>query len=211
MKKIIIVNILLGLTQLGVAQSTIQIEDMPHSKMEFVITPKLGFAKVSQTGSPSMSGFVNGGDFLYSLKIKKWNLLFGAGYYQFDANTTLNGNPMSLRNSYLQLPLKLKRDCVIFKDKSQTQNTYLTVGFGAYANDLLKQEMQSSSVTDKAHNLGWNFGFVSQLGVKFKMSDIINLELGFESQSDFSKMKKNGVENKIQNLNVLFFSINYKV
>lgn len=177
------------------------------SKLKLVLTPKLGFGKLYESGNATLNGFVNGGELLISYKLdKKKNIQTGVGYFQFDGNRVISGNSSSLTNSYLQIPLNFNSNYVVLKDNGNN-HIMLTTDIGIYANNLLKQKTETSSL----NSLGWNFGFSAGLGVKFILSDLFDLGLGFQSQSDLSKAKKNNIETKIENLNTIYFRLEYKL
>lgn len=209
MKKQILSAFLLLITMAVSAQTN---PDKKESPVSFLVNAKLGFAKISQSGTVDLNGTFNGGDLLASIKLGKvWRVDTGIGLMEFNANQTIAGNSTSLTNNYLQIPVKLNGDFSIFdKSLEGEKKIFLTAGFGMYANTLLKQELQTISGNSDARNLGWNFGFSSQLGAKFILSDNIGFRLGIESQSDISKMKKDGAEQKIKNANALYFGLEFK-
>lgn len=209
MKKQFITALLLFITLSAISQTT---PEKKKSSVSFLVNAKLGFAKISQTGAVDLNGTINGGDVLVSFKLgKAWNLDTGVGMFEFDGNQAIAGNETSLTNSYLQIPVKLNGDFSIFDNALEgKQKIFLTAGFGLYANTLLKQEFQTISGNNSASNLGWNFGFSSQVGAKFVLSDKIGFRFGLESQADATKMKKDGAEQKIKNSNAVYFGMEFK-
>ncbi|MEO5775388.1 MAG: acyloxyacyl hydrolase [Flavobacterium sp.] len=209
MKNLILSASLLLITLSATAQTT---TDKKESPISFLATAKLGFAKISQDGNVDLNGNINGGDALVSFKLgKMWSLDTGVGFFEFDANPTIDGYNASLTNSYLQIPVRINADFSVFdKGSQENQKIFFTAGFGVYANTLLKQELQTISGNSSAKNLGWNFGFSSQIGAKFLISDKMGFRLGLESQSDMSKMKKDDTEQKIKNINALYFGMEFK-
>jgi opacity protein-like surface antigen len=83
-------------------------------------------------------------------------------------------------------------------------------GIGVYANTLLKEEIQTIDETFKNKNQGWNAGLGFNVGLRFGVAKNMNFGLGFESQSDITKMKKNGVERKLEEINTVNFSFEFK-
>jgi hypothetical protein len=75
---------------------------------------------------------------------------------------------------------------------------------------LLKSELQTITGSTTTKNLGWNYGIVFNTGIKFLISDKTSIGIGFESQGDISKMKKDGVERKVEQLNSIYFSFGFK-
>lgn len=209
MKKQILSALLLFITMFASAQTT---TDKKEGPVSILVTAKLGFAKISQSGNVDLNGTINGGDVLASIRLSKtWNLDTGIGLMEFNGNQTIAGNSTSLTNTYLQIPVKFNGDFSIFdKSLEGDKKIFLTAGLGMYANTLLKQELQTISGNSDAKNLGWNFGLSSQIGAKFILSDKIGFRIGVESQSDMSKMKKDGAEQKIKNVNAFYFGMEFK-
>ncbi|WP_291129733.1 acyloxyacyl hydrolase [Flavobacterium sp. UBA7682] len=189
---------------------TIKADDETSNQFEIQVIAKLGTAKFKETGNVSLNGFTNGSDVLISKKItKKTYLVTGLGYFEFNGNRTVSGNTSSVKNTYLHIPLQLMSNINLFKEKAENQNIFLTIGLGIYANTQLKQEVELLDGDISEKNLGWNFGFSSKIGIKFKTSDKLNLGIGFESQSDFNKMKKNNIERKIDGSNSIYFLLGF--
>ena len=220
MKRQIITALLLFITLSAIAQTT---PEKKVSPVSIFVNAKLGFAKVSQSSNVDLNGTINGGDVLASIKLgKAWNLDTGVGLFEFNGNQAIAGNNTSLTNSYLQIPVRFNGDFSIFcyfkviknfifdKALEGNQKIFLTAGLGIYANTLLKQELQTISGNSNARNLGWNFGFSNQIGAKFILSDKIGFRFGLESQADATKMKKDGGEQKIKNINALYFGMEFK-
>jgi hypothetical protein len=193
--------------------STAQTEsEKKESPVSFLANAKIGFAKLSQTGNVDLNGNINGGDFIASIRLSKiYRLDTGIGLMEFDSNPIVSGNSASLTNTYLQIPIRLMGDFNIFNKGSEVnQKISLTAGLGIYANTLMKQEFQTLAGSSEERNLGWNFGLSSQIGARFILSDNFGFRLGLESQADFSKMKKDNVEQKIKNLNAFYFGMEFK-
>lgn len=180
-----------------------------ESKFEIQVNGKLGFARLKQTNNVPLSGNVNGSDLLIAYKMSpKWSIASGLGLLQYDANPTIAGNTASIRNSYLQIPLRFTGDYNLFHGtEPKDPKLFLTLGLGLYANTLLKQELETVTGNTDTNNMGWNFGLSTGVGVKFILTDALNLGLGMESQSEFTKMKKNDVEQRIEQMNTLYFRL----
>jgi len=185
--------------------------EQKESKMELDITGKLGFARLKQTGFATINGNINGVDLILAFKMgKKWGLGTGLGYSELSANTTISGNTASLTNTYLQIPAKIIGDFTVFNNEQSISRVSVNIAAGLYANTLLKSELETVSGNSDTKNLGWNFGLSTQIGAKFIISDIMSVGIGLESQSDFNKMKKDGVEQKIEQINALYFNVGYR-
>lgn len=191
------------------AQETTEKKD---SKFELAVNGKLGFARLKQSGIPALNGNLTGSDVLLAYKISpKWDLATGIGFYEFNANTIVAGNSASLKNSYLRIPLQFNGDYSLFKsDKNNSDKMFFTIGLGLYANTILKQELEAVTGNVEAKNLGWNFGLTTQVGAKFIVNDDINIAIGLESQSDMTKAKKDGGEQKIEQFNGMYFRLGFK-
>jgi hypothetical protein len=198
--------ILLSITAL--AQTT---PDKKESRFEFTVNTKLGFAKLKQTGNIPLNGNVNGADVLFTFPLgKKWNIASGIGFLEFDANQSIAGNTASLKNTYLHIPVQFSSDFAIFNSgNAENQKTFFTVGLGLYANSLLKQELETVTGNSSAKNQGWNFGFSSQIGAKFILTDALNIGIGLEGQTDFTKMKKGDNEQRIESINAVYFKMGF--
>lgn len=208
MKKLLLTTSLLLITVVAFAQNT---KENKESKLEFVATGKLGWAKINQSGFVSLNANSNAGDLLLSYKMgKNWGLSSGVSFMELNANLTLDGTTASLTNSYLQIPLKIGGDYVMFNMDQSNSKVFLNIGAGFYASTLLKSELETLSGNSTSKNLGWNYGIVFNSGIKFLISDKTSIGIGFESQGDLSKMKKDGVEQKIEQLNSIYFSFGFK-
>ncbi len=208
MKKQIITALAIVLTFAAHAQTN---TEQKESKIGLNVNGKLGFARLKQTDFAPLNGNINGADVLLSFKLgKKWDIATGLGYSQLNANATISGNTASLQNSYLQIPAKIIGDFTVFNNEQSVSRVYLNLAAGIYANTLLKSEVETISGNSTTKNMGWNFGVATQVGLKFIVSDIVDVGIGLESQSDFSKMKKDGFEQRIEQINAFYFNLGYK-
>lgn len=201
---------ILFLSGTAMAQET---TEKKESKFELAVNGKLGFVRLKQSGIPALNGNLIGSDVLLAYKISsKWDLATGIGLYEFNANTTIAGNSASLKNSYLRIPLQFNGDYSVFKsEKTNNDKIFFTIGLGLYANTLLKQELEAVTGNAEAKNLGWNFGLTTQVGAKFIVNEDINIAIGLESQSDLTKMKKDGTEQKLEQFNGMYFRLGFKI
>ncbi|HSD14590.1 MAG TPA: hypothetical protein VLB74_08070 [Flavobacterium sp.] len=215
MKKQLTVLLLLSTSWTIFAQTETPTTEKESNKFEIAVIPKLGFGKVQETGSPATNGFFNGGDLIFSIrpgKQKIWKFSTGIGYLEFWGNKNMEGTSADLKNAYLHIPVNASADVILYKNtKPQNQNVLLNVGLGLYANDQIKEEVETISGTFSDSNLGWNFGFTTQLGLKFELSDLLDFGFGYEVQADLSEAKKGGIERKIQNANTINFTMAFKL
>ena len=196
------------------AQTKNNVEGNTSNRFEIVIIEKFGFAKLYETGNVTQNGFIDSQDALISIKLSKYQDLYlstGLGYFVFNGNRNLNGNTTSLINLYVHIPLNFKHDINIFKNKSENQNIFFSYGFGLYGNNLLFQDTETIMDYNRDKNLGWNIGISRLFGLKFNVSQIMNFGIGYESQSDLSKMKNNNIERKIESSNTIYFSLGFNI
>ncbi|WP_293873767.1 outer membrane beta-barrel protein [Flavobacterium sp.] len=209
MKKQIISAFVILLTFSAIAQKT---TEKKESKFELIANSKLGFAKLNQSGLVSLNGNTNAGELLLSIKIgKKWYLAPGFSVMEFNANPTINGNTASIKNTYLQIPVKAIGEYTVFGKEQSDSKILLTIGIGLYANTLLKSEIQTVAGNSSITNLGWNFGLSTQIGAKFILSDDLNLGIGIENQGDLNDMNKNNVSQKMRQIDAFYFSVGFKL
>lgn len=211
MKKQLIAAVVLLFSFTVLAQTTPEKKDKKDKKVTLVMNSKFGFAKLDQTDLVALNGNISGGDFLLSYSIRKnWELAAGVSFMDFNANPSIAGNSASLKNSYLQIPLKAFGDFNIFEKEKSPSKIAVIFGGGFYANTLLKSELKTLSANNSEKNLGWNFGVTTQIGAKFTVSDDLNFGIGLESQIDLSDMKHKGVNRKIEQLNALYANLGFK-
>ncbi|WP_284652290.1 hypothetical protein [Flavobacterium terrisoli] len=209
MKKQLFAALVILTSYAAIAQETPKTNE---SKLEFSATGKLGFARLKQTGNVPLNGNLTGSDVLLSYQISpKCDISTGLGLYEFNANTTINGANASLKNSYLHIPVQFSGDFGLFKNvKPENQTVFFTLGIGLYANTLLKQKLETPTGNNEEKNMGWNFGISSQIGAKFLLTDVLKIGIGIESQSDLTKMEKDGVKQKIEQYNGMYFKLGFK-
>ena len=202
---------ILALALLAASYTTLAQTETKQAKLSLIFDAKLGFARISQEGSVNLNGSIHGSDILLSYRFfKNWDIATGYGMLEYNANSILAGNATSLKNTYIQIPLRIGNDYIVFKNKeTQNPNVVFTISGGFCASTLIRQEIETISGSASNKNLGWNFGFISQVGIKFLISDKLNLGLGLEGQNDLTKMKNNGTEQRIEQLNALFFKLGF--
>jgi hypothetical protein len=209
MKKQYLTALAVLFTAVTLAQTT---PEKKESKFEFQANAKVGFARLKQSGLVPLNGNINGSDLLLSYKISpKWDIASGVSFLQFNANPTIAGETASIRNSYLQIPVRFTGDFNIFDvTEPKDAKIFFTIGLGVYANTLLKQELETVTGNTDTKNLGWNFGLSTGAGLKFVLTDALNIGLGLESQSEFTKMKKDGAEQRIEQSNSMYLKVGFK-
>ena len=184
--------------------------DTKQSELGIKVDAKLGYATLIQSDMVNTQGDINGGEVQFYYKLPGGTSFnTGIGLMDFRANGTLAGESYFLDQRYLRIPLYVNYSLSIF-EKQFDDKLQGYAGIGLYANTLLREEIQTLGGTDKNKNQGWNGGYGFQLGMKFGVSDNFNFGLGFESQNDFSKMKKNGVERKLEQISTVNFTLEFK-
>lgn len=181
-----------------------------QSELGLRINAKLGFATFSQSDMVKLQGDIEGGDLLFYYKLPSGtSFSTGVGLMDFRANGALSGESYFLTQRHLRIPFNVDYSLDLF-EKHFDDKLQAYAGFGLYANTLLKEEIQTLGGTNKNKNQGWNGGYGFQLGIKFAISNDFNFGLGFETQNDFSKMKKNGVERKLEGVTTVNFTLGMK-
>lgn len=200
MKNLVLTMFVLLSTTLMIGQET----EKKHS-YGFIANAKLGFAKLNQSGFVTINGNVNSGDiqFFYSLPSGTY-FSAGIGLLEFNANGVSGGESFALEHSYIRIPLYINRSVSIFKDQSNNKINAFG-GVGIYGNTLLKEEIQTLTTTFEEKNGGWNLGLGFNVGLTFEVNDYMSFGIGFDTQSDLTKMKKNDVERKLETINTVNF------
>jgi hypothetical protein len=185
-------------------------EEARKSEMGVDIRGKIGFGKLIQNESVNLNGSVNATDVLYFYRFSNGvSINGGIGLLEFNANGTLGGNSYALEQFYLRIPVNVNHSWSLLKEQFNDKITSV-IGVGIYGNTLLKEELQTIDQRIKNQNQGWNVGLAFNLGLRFAVAKDFNFGIGFESQSDLTKMKKEGVERKLDRINTVNFSIEMK-
>jgi hypothetical protein len=171
---------------------------------------KIGFGKLVQNGTVNLNGSVNSGDLLFFYRFSSGTTISsGVGLLDFNANGVTAGESYALKQSYLRIPINLNYSLFILEDQLDSKLSGYG-GIGVYANSLLKEEIQTIDETLKNKNQGWNAGLGFNVGLRFGVAKNMNFGIGFESQSDITKMKKDGIERKLEEINTVNFSFEFK-
>ena len=200
MKKAILSIIFLTITTISLAQ-----EDTANnnSNFEYQFQVKMGFAQLEINDFDPVNGNLQQLDLALSNKLgNKFKISYGFGFSEFKANALFNDTPGALKNTYLRLPVNL------LYSKSFQNKTTIVTGIGVYGNYLLKSKIPG--LLDEK-NVGLGFGASVQTGVKFNISEDLDFGIMIESQTDFSKNKKNDSNQKITNTALLSLNFIYKI
>jgi hypothetical protein len=186
-------------------------EQTKKTELGFNLNGKIGFGKLIQNGMVNLNGSINSGDVLFFYRLPSGTTISaGVGMLDFNANGVTGGESYALKQSYLRIPINLNYSLFIFEDQLDSKLS-ASGGIGVYANSLIKEEVQTVIETFKNKNQGWNAGLGFNFGLRFEVTKSLNFGIGFESQSDITKMKKDGVERKLEEINTVNFSFELKL
>lgn len=181
-----------------------------NSKFGMQISAKLGYGTLVQSDMVDLHGSVNSGNFLFTYQLPGGaSIGTGIGLLEFQANGVSAGESYALYQEYLRIPLNINFATALFEEKLNNK-LQAYAGGGLYANTLLTEKIQTLGGTHKNKNQGWNAGFGFEIGMKFEVSNNFIFGIGFESQSDFSSMKKNDVKRKLEKISTVNFSLGFK-
>ncbi len=181
-----------------------------NSKFGMQFSAKLGYGTLVQPDMVDLHGTVNVGNMLYTYQLTvNTSISTGVEGLQFQTNGVSGGENYALDHMYLRIPLYLNLRLSLF-EKQLDNKLQAYAGAGLYANSLLSEKIQTLNGTYKNKNQGWNGGFGFEVGVKFEVSNDFIFGIGFESQSDFSKMKKNDVKRKLEGISTVNFMLGFK-
>lgn len=206
MRKFIIIVSLFSALSLCAQEAAIT-EAKPKFGINF--QAKLGYASLVRSNNVDLQGTVNAGDMLFYYKFSDLtSISTGIGLLEYRANGTTAGESYSLSQTYLRIPVYMNFSLSIFEDAlSNKLQAYTGIGF--YANTLLEEEIQTLNENITNENQGWNGGYAFQVGMKFGVSEGFNFGIGFETQSDFSAMKKKDTKRKLEGISTINFQLIY--
>lgn len=176
-------------------------------KYGFEVTAKFGNSKLDLKDAVDLNGSFSAGDFLLVYRLNQNSILkSGVTFGEFNSNFTTSGETSSLKNTYLQIPLKYFYVTSLSNNAINNSNVNMLFGIGVNANHLLKSEIEtfSSSLTDKS--IGWNFGSSFEMGLDFSFSKYMNFGIFYEAMSDLSRIRKDDVNQKLVSTNLIKFS-----
>ncbi len=186
--------------------------EVKASKFGFAVDAKMGSATFLQTGKVDLNGSVNVGKFLfyYTSSDGSSSISLGIEELQFKANGVSAGENYALDQKHLRIPLNYSYSLSILKDHLD-EKLQAYAGVGVYANTLRKEKIQTLEETYKNKNQGWNGGFGFEVGLVFQVAKDLNFGIGFETQSDFSKMKKNEIKRKLEGISTVNFRLQFVI
>lgn len=204
MKKTIISITFLTISILGSAQENNNDSySQNNHNMDYVLKVKLGFSQVRIDNKSTLNGNLSQIDFELNSKIsEKIKIEYGLGYSEFNGNTISNCNITSIKNSYIRVPVNL-----LYSNNFSNRSKFIT-GIGIYGSYLLKSEIPS--IINKK-NVGINFGGSVQTGVIFNISDSLDFGMIIEGQTDFTKIKKDNINQRLINSSLISLNFIYKI
>lgn len=181
-----------------------------NSKFGMEFSAKLGYGTFVQPDMVDLYGAVNSGNILFTYQLpENASISTGIELLEFQANGVSSGENYALDQMYLRIPLNINFTLALFEEQLDNKLQVYAKG-GVYANTLLTEKIQTLNGTYKNKNQGWNAGFGFEAGMKFEVSNNFIFGIGFESQSDFSSMKKNDVKRKLEKISTVNFSLGFK-
>lgn len=190
------------------AQDNQKTED--NSKFGIKVSAKLGYGTFVQPDMVDLYGTVNTGEMLVTYQLPgNTSISTGIGLLEFQANGVSAGENYALDQKYLRIPLYLNLRLALFEEQLDNK-LQAYAGGGVYANTLLTEKIQTLNGTHKNKNQGWNTGFGFEVGMKFEVSHNFIFGIGFESQSDFSSMKKNEMKRKLEKISTVNFALGFR-
>jgi|SRR5690625_3779107 len=209
MKKLLFFSLIFFSTFCLTAQT--ESETTKKAEFGFKLDAKIGYATLIQNDQVDLNGTVNAGDFLFFFAFPEGNSVsLGIEMLEFKANSVSAGEGFALDHQYLRIPLNYRYSLSILEDQLDDKLS-VYAGAGLYANTLLREKIQTLEGTEKNKNQGWNTGFNFEVGIDIKVSRDINFGIGFQTQSDFSKMSKNDIKRKLEGITTVNFTIQFNV
>ncbi|WP_452221155.1 outer membrane beta-barrel protein [Lacinutrix salivirga] len=166
-----------------------QQKNLDNDKGDWIVTNQIGFGVLEAKNAYKLNVTVFEGSLLKEFKLKNnLSIIGGIENLRVTGNFFENNNQLFLRNNYLNIPLLLRLSNITNQKKA---SFYGDLGFyGAY---LLKSKTEDiASNTDvSAKNLGFNFGLQFSFGLKYKINDNWNFNIGMKSKSDLINSYEN--------------------
>lgn len=179
----------------------------PEKKFGFEITAKFGNGKLDIKDAVDFNGTYSAGDFLFVYRLGKAGILkSGVTLAEFNTNFTTLGESGSLKNSYLQIPLKYYFVTPLSNGAAGNTKIDFQFGLGVAANNLYKSEIELTTLSTTEKNIDWNFGAIFELGLDFSFAKYANFGIYYEAQSDLNRLNNNDSEQKLTGVNMVKFA-----
>lgn len=144
--------------------------------------PVLGNGQVNSSDFENQHGFFNGGNLLLNYHFTEHlSVSSGLGILTFNANSLIDGAPAATEIDFFQLPVKIN-----YMGGSNTVKFKVGIT-GFYNSHLTSVTDINSGPTIEATNLGGNFGFATDFGPLFQITDRLVASISLEHQFTVSK------------------------
>ncbi len=180
----------------------------PESKFGFMGTYKVGGGTLEHNQIGNLSGNLASLEAMVYLKaIENTKIGIGASYLQFQSNFFDGALNSNLTNTYLQIPTTITHRLSLHKNDSENKALHFVIGLGIYANNLISSEIKNLDDSVRSKNQGWNFGNTVEIGFEYVFSDQVHFGLYAQNLNDWSAIKKDGVEQKLTDSNLIKFGV----
>ncbi|MCH8534986.1 MAG: hypothetical protein LAT51_07960 [Flavobacteriaceae bacterium] len=182
MKKITLITALF-LMCIGFAQEQEENSENEKKGFDYSIDAKMGFSQINTNDTPNINGnsVAVAFDFSYVL-FNEFRLMTGVQLTEVFANYL----DASLDASMIMIPLKF-RDKLYKYDKNASIRPYY--GLGIYTNHLRRLTIDSDALgRNRETGIGWNFGWLVEIGTTFDVNQSNSFSIAFEAQNDFSSV-----------------------
>ena len=130
----------------------------------------------------------------------------GLGHSDFKGNFTVNNQSQRLQNSYIDLPIMVN-----FKQNLSPDNKLVFfISGGISVNYLYQSNLLSLTGDQNVDSKGFNIGGVGRIGFEYLFSNVYYLGIAIHDYRDFNDIEKNGISNRLNNVNALNFSIGFR-
>ena len=178
------------------------------SKFGFIGNYKIGGGTLEHNQIGNLSGNLASLEAMVYLKaIENTKVGIGASYLQFQSNFFDGALNSSLTNTYLQIPATITHRLSLHKNDSEDKVLHFVIGLGIYANNLISSEIKNLDQSVRSKNQGWNFGNTVEIGFEYVFSDQVHFGLYAQNLNDWNAIKKDGVEQKLTDSNLIKFGV----
>ncbi len=180
MKKITLITALF-LMFFGFAQEQDENSDNEKKGFNYDITAKLGFSEINSRDVVTVYGNSAAVSFDFSYYLKNdFRLMTGLQLTEVFTNFS----DTSLEASMIMIPLRF-RDKLYNYDEQTKIRPFL--GAGLYTNYFRRLTLDSQQFgRDRETGIGWNFGWLVEIGTTFRVNQSNEFVISFESQNDFT-------------------------
>lgn len=181
--------------------------DKNQTKFGFEVTAKFGSSKLDVKEAVDLNGNFSAGDFLVVYRLNQYSIFkSGITIAEFNSNFTASGETASLKNSYLQIPLKYFYVTSLSNNVINDSTINLLFGLGVNANHLYQSKIETVNTSNSNKNLGWNLGSSFEMGLDFSFSKYMNFGIFYEAMTDITRNEKENNNQKLVGTNLIKFS-----